>query len=101
MNVCFTYLSLPVSYQVPSGLLPVLEVDGRIFTESAVIMALLEDSFPDDKPLLPARGTQGRSRAEALMRLERRFFRWACSHGHNDTTPVAGGMYRHQMPYLD
>lgn len=41
---------------MPSGLLPVLELDGRIVTESAVIMALLEDTFPDNKPLMPPKG---------------------------------------------
>jgi glutathione S-transferase len=42
--------------QVPSGLLPVLEIDGRIVTESAVIMQLLENEFPDHTPLLPPAG---------------------------------------------
>lgn len=120
--------------QVPSGLLPVLELDGRVVTESvrgslnsfleldrerqrlvgpwgdtprprpaepstpppthtprrptpprrpgrahppraqSVIMQLLEEAFPDNKPLMPPKGTPQRDRADALMRLERRFF---------------------------
>jgi glutathione S-transferase len=59
--------------KVPSGLLPVLEIDGRVVTESAVIMQLLEDMFPDNKPLMPKRGTPERSHAEMLMKLERRY----------------------------
>lgn len=59
--------------QVPSGLLPVLEIDGRVVTESAVIMNLLEDAFPDHKPLMPPAGSPQRSRADQLMRLERRW----------------------------
>eukprot|EP00877_Chromochloris_zofingiensis_P005299 jgi/Chrzof1/14770/Cz09g15160.t1 len=69
--------------KVPSGLLPVLEVDGRVITESAVIMSLLEERFPDNKPLMPSPGTPDRARADGLMRLERRFFGdwldWLCS----------------------
>lgn len=72
--------------KVPSGLLPVLEIDGRTVTESSVIMQLLEDTFPDQKPLMPPPGSEQRARADALMRLERRFFgswlNWLCS-GYN------------------
>ena len=32
--------------QVPSGLLPALEVDGQLWTESADIMSLLEVRLP-------------------------------------------------------
>jgi glutathione S-transferase len=60
--------------QVPSGLLPVIEIDGKVVTESTVIMNLLEETFPDTKPLMPAKGTPERARADVLMRLERRFF---------------------------
>lgn len=42
--------------QVPRGLLPVIELDGRVVTESTVIMSLLEDTFPDHKPLMPPKG---------------------------------------------
>ncbi len=59
---------------MPSGLLPVLELDGRVVTESAVIMSLLEEAFPETKALMPAKGSPERARADQLMRLERRFF---------------------------
>jgi glutathione S-transferase len=65
-------LLLLLGLQVPSGLLPVLEIDGRVVTESSVIMFLLEDAFPDHKPLLPPADSPQRNRAEQLMRLERR-----------------------------
>lgn len=59
--------------KVPGGLLPALELDGRMVTESNVIMALLEDTFPYS-PLRPPKGTPERQRADGLMRLERRLF---------------------------
>lgn len=67
--------------KVPSGLLPVLEVDGQVITESAVIQQILEQMYPQ-LPMLPAEGSQ-RERAAALMRLERRLFsdwlQWLCN----------------------
>ena len=59
--------------KVPSGLLPVLEVDGHVITESAVIQSLLEEWFPHPA-LLPPEGTEERDRASSLMRLERQLF---------------------------
>ena len=68
--------------KVPSGLLPVLQVDGQIITESAVIQGLLEQMYPEPA-LLPAEGTPERARASSLMRLERRLFsdwlQWLCN----------------------
>lgn len=60
--------------KVPSGLLPVLEVDGQIITESAVIQSLLEQMYPENTPLLPPQGTRELQRAGALMQLERQLF---------------------------
>ncbi len=60
--------------QVPSGLLPAMELDGKLIVESAEIMRILEEAFPDNKPLLPPKGTKERQRADSLMRLERRLF---------------------------
>lgn len=78
----FVSWRLGTAPQVPSGLLPVLEIDGRVVTESATIMALLEEQFPDHKPLMPAANSPQRPRADQLMRLERRFFsdwlNWLC-----------------------
>ncbi|RMZ52651.1 hypothetical protein APUTEX25_000770 [Auxenochlorella protothecoides] len=72
--------------KVPSGLLPVLEVGGRVFTESAVIQEVLEQLYPEI-PLLPQPGTQEHGRAAGLMRLERRLFsdwlQWLCRGGWN------------------
>jgi hypothetical protein len=52
------YGDKPASFltKVPSGLLPVLEIDGSTITESAQIMQLLEKEFPDC-PMLPAEGS--------------------------------------------
>eukprot|EP00887_Chlorella_sp_A99_P006697 scaffold3.g6697.t1 len=49
--------------KVPSGLLPVLEVEGKV----------LEQMYPE-RPLLPPEGSPERQRVAALMRLERRLF---------------------------
>jgi glutathione S-transferase len=63
--------------KVPSGLLPAVELDGKLYTESAVIAQLLEEAFPTHTPLLPAAGSAERSAADALFRLERQLFsRW-------------------------
>ena len=63
--------------KVPSGMLPVVEIDGELMTESAAIAAALEERFPERTPLLPARGTAAFARIEELNRLERALFsRW-------------------------
>ncbi|KAK9819179.1 hypothetical protein WJX81_001160 [Elliptochloris bilobata] len=68
--------------KVPSGLLPALEVDGQLWTESAEIMSLLEERFPEHKPLLPPAGSREAARADLLLRLERRLYSdwlpWLC-----------------------
>ena len=62
---------------VPSGMLPVVEIDGVLMTESAAIATALEEKFPHNKPLLPPSGTPERRRADDLCRLERALFsRW-------------------------
>ncbi|GAB4823293.1 hypothetical protein N2152v2_010339 [Parachlorella kessleri] len=79
--------------KVPRGLLPVMEVDGgKPITESAVIMQLLEELYPET-PLLPPPGTPERQRADSLMRLERRLFsdwlQWLCqAWGHESNRAV-------------
>ena len=75
--------------QVPGGLLPVLEIDGRVVTESSVIMALLEEEFPEHRPLMPVKGTQERARADGLMRLEREW-----RHGQGGQDDVLHGQER-------
>lgn len=56
---------------VPSGLLPVIELDGRIITESMDIMILIEKRFPEFNPLLPAGGPE-LAAVNSLLGLERR-----------------------------
>ena len=63
--------------KVPSGMLPVMEIDGRLLTESASIAAALENEFPEHKPLLAPPGSALRKRQDDLNRLERALFgRW-------------------------
>lgn len=61
--------------KVPSGLLPAIEVNGNVVTESQVIMELLdrwhsvEDGY---KPMMPD-DEAGRARYATLARLEREY----------------------------
>ena len=57
-----------------AGMLPVVEIDGRVITESSVIMQELEDTFPDYTPLLPSRGSPARKTTDAQMSMERDLF---------------------------
>eukprot|EP00238_Polyblepharides_amylifera_P014327 CAMPEP_0196586900 /NCGR_PEP_ID=MMETSP1081-20130531/55871_1 /TAXON_ID=36882 /ORGANISM="Pyramimonas amylifera, Strain CCMP720" /LENGTH=457 /DNA_ID=CAMNT_0041908921 /DNA_START=297 /DNA_END=1670 /DNA_ORIENTATION=- len=60
--------------KVPSGLLPVIEIDGQIVTESLVVMQILEREFPSTRQMCPEPGTQDFDRANELLRLERQLF---------------------------
>ena len=63
--------------KVPSGMLPAMEIDGRLLTESASIATALEREFPNHKPLLAPPGSALRKRQDDLNRLERALFgRW-------------------------
>lgn len=68
---------------MPSGLLPAMQLNGRLIIESDAIMAALEREFPDFKPLLPQAGSAAAGRVKPLLRLERRLFgdwlRWLTS----------------------
>ena len=71
-----------ICLQVPSGLLPVLEMDGKLTTESAAIMDKLEAAFPQ-LPMMPwPEGSPEDRRARQLLALERRLFgawlQWLC-----------------------
>lgn len=61
--------------KVPSGLLPAIEVNGRVITESQVIMELLDKWHPIEdgyKPMRPKDDDKaGLARYESLARLER------------------------------
>merc|ERR1719443_521275 len=76
-----SYGETPLEYRkvVSGGLLPAVEVDGRLATESLDIMFLLESMFVDaERPMLPPSGNLYR-RAQALLELERAVFRaWYC-----------------------
>ena len=56
------------------GMLPVVEIDGKVWTESAVIMEQLETTFPEHRPLLPPRGSATRELADTQMAQERELF---------------------------
>ncbi|CAJ1953934.1 unnamed protein product [Cylindrotheca closterium] len=67
--------------KVPSGLLPAIEVNGQIITESSVIMELLDKWHPPKdgyKPMLPQNDADMK-RYEQLARLERELFSWWCT----------------------
>jgi glutathione S-transferase len=67
--------------KVPSGLLPALEVNGQVITESSVIMDLLDRWHPPEdgyKPMMP-QDEAGMRRYEQLARLERELFSWWCT----------------------
>lgn len=61
--------------KVPSGLLPAIEVNGQVITESQVIMELLDRWHPKEagyKPMMPAEDDeQGQANYAQLARLER------------------------------
>lgn len=63
---------------VPSGLLPAIELDGKLVTESQVIMITLEEAFPSHKPLLPQRGSNLEELYLKLMKMERECFSLWC-----------------------
>lgn len=50
-----SYGKRPESYLKinPKGLVPAIDLDGKIYTDSEVISRVLEDEFPDHNPLLP------------------------------------------------
>jgi glutathione S-transferase len=69
--------------KVPSGLLPAIEVNGQIITESSVIMDLLDRwHSPEDGylPMMPAEDDEeGTRKYQRLARLERELFSWWCT----------------------
>ena len=67
--------------KVPSGLLPVLELDGQFITESLVIMQVLDDTFADGHPnrMIPQKDSSLFDEANRLLGLERKLFGAWCS----------------------
>jgi glutathione S-transferase len=79
--------------KVPSGLLPAIEVNGKIITESQVIMELLDQWHPVEegyKPMMPT-DDAGRSKYTTLARLERELFSWWCTLVFRPEGPRLGG----------
>ena len=58
--------------KVPSGLLPVVELDGELITESLVIMQILEQTFPE-RCMLPE---EDPGRANSLLAQRKLFSDW-------------------------
>lgn len=58
---------------IPSGLLPAINLGGKVIPESLDIMMVLEDAFPHHKPLLPPKTSPDKAAAvNSLLKLERR-----------------------------
>jgi glutathione S-transferase len=90
-----SYGDKPESFlrKVPSGLLPAIEVNGQIITESSVIMELLDKWHPIEdgyKPMMPQEEA-GMQRYEQLSRLERELFSWWCTLIFRPELPGFGG----------
>ena len=91
--------------KVPAGLLPVIEIDGNLITESDDIMAALEATFPE-RPMMPPRDSESGQRAQALLRLERQHFsawlQWLCSpRGHEQARQAYEGVVHQVAAALD
>jgi glutathione S-transferase len=67
--------------KVPSGLLPAIEVNGKVITESQVIMDLLDQWHTAEegyKPMMPS-SNEGKARYQKLARLEREYVYTVCT----------------------
>ena len=90
-----SYGDKPQSFlqKVPNGLLPAIEVNGQVITESSVIMELLDKWHPKEegyKPMLPE-DDAGMQRYNNLSRLERELFSWWCTLLFRPELPGMGG----------
>jgi len=75
--------------KVPRGLLPAVEIDGRLMTESLDIMFTLERMFQDpNRPMFPVENSV-RERAIRLLELERAAFGAWC-----------GFLFRPELPFI-
>lgn len=52
----------------PQGLVPALEVDGAVLTQSMAIIEYLDEAYPDGAPLMP-KDALGRARVRALAQI--------------------------------
>jgi glutathione S-transferase len=76
-----SYGDKPASFtnKVPGGFLPALELDGKMMTESLVVMQVLDSTFQQGPAMVPPAGTPERDRAQVLLQLERELFSAWCS----------------------
>jgi len=87
-----SYGNKPRSFlsKVPNGLLPAMEIDGRLMTESLDIMVTIERTFPDpEKPMIP-REEPLLARAQQLLNLERALFGAWCGYLFRPGVPFVG-----------
>jgi len=63
----------------PSGMLPVVEIDGQMMSDSIRIMQAL-DSLDDTIPMVPRNDKQALARANSMMQLERQLFGAWCGY---------------------
>lgn len=88
-----SYGDKPESFlsKIPNGLLPAIEIDGRLMTESLDIMVAIERTFPDpEKPMIPPNGPL-LDRSQKLLKLERELFGAWCSYLFRPDMPFIGG----------
>lgn len=77
--------------KVPRGLLPAIEIDGKLMTESLDIMFTLERIFQDPKKLMfPVEAAENK-RAVKLLELERAVFGAWCNYLFRPEMPFIGG----------
>lgn len=92
-----SYGDKPSEYtrKVPGGLLPAIEVNGQVITESAVIMELLDRWHPEEdgyRRMLPKEGDDASwERFRRLSRLERELFGCWCNLVFRPEMPNLGG----------
>lgn len=81
--------------KVPNGLLPAIEVQGQVITESQVIMELLDQWYPESdgyRRMMPREDdAAGKQRYMRLANLERDLFRWWCTLVFRPDGPSLGG----------
>jgi len=79
-----SYGDKPESFlkKCPRGLLPALELDGKLYTESLEIMAMIDQVFqgPEHRKMLPNSDSADWRRMQELLSLERELFGSWCSY---------------------
>lgn len=99
-----SYGDKPQSFmqKVPRGLLPAVEIDGKLMTESLDIMFMIESTFKDpERPMFPPEGPE-RNRAVKLLELERKIFGAWCSYLFSPEMPFFGGQdFRSAMASME